>query len=125
MKRIVRKDWNSQKQREQIKMLFSGVLQWLLVQAGFSLTSMMLLKRLVPFGIDIMKNLKSWGLFKMTEKEMFLNIIKRIFDNHHIDEEEAKEFFHSETENTITLVNSSLEEMNFEFDEDGKLNWFY
>ena len=61
----------------------------------------------------------------MTEKEMFLNIIKRIFDNNHIDEEEAKEFFHFENENTITLINSSLEEMNFEFDEDGNLSWFY
>lgn len=55
----------------------------------------------------------------MTEKEMFLNIIKRVLDNHHIDEEETKEFFHSETENTITLVNDSLKEINFEFDEEG------
>ena len=55
----------------------------------------------------------------MTEREMFLNMIKRV------SEIQTGEFYRiEEDDNSITIVNASLEETNFSFNAAGTLNFF-
>jgi len=55
----------------------------------------------------------------MTEREMFLNMIKRVTEN------QIGEFYRiEEDDGSITIINSSLEETNFSFNADGTLNFF-
>lgn len=55
----------------------------------------------------------------MTEREMFLNMIKRVSEN------QIGEFYRiEEDDKNITIINSSLEETKFSFNTDGTLNFF-
>ena len=58
----------------------------------------------------------------MTEREVFLNMIKRVSEESHAL---AEDFYRiEEDDNSITIINGSLEETNFYFNADGTLNFF-
>lgn len=57
----------------------------------------------------------------MTEKEIFLNMLKRVVGF----EEHQENFFHIEGSNSIVIFNENSEKTTFRFDNEGNLVWYY
>ena len=60
----------------------------------------------------------------MTEKEMFLKMLKRVTKEMLCPGIEEKDFFFIESDGSITVINRNEEEFTFEFDKNGNLFYF-
>lgn len=58
----------------------------------------------------------------MTEREIFLNMIRRVVDT--VSTGNFENFFHEEDNGDITIFNEDCVETTFEFDENGSLTFF-
>ena len=58
----------------------------------------------------------------MTEKEIFLNMIRRVLTEKAVDEDLRKYYY--EDNNNVTVINANLEETIFYFDENGALIFY-
>ena len=55
----------------------------------------------------------------MTEKEMFMNMIKRVAVN-----DSSENFWKEEEYGNFSIFNASNEKTTFEFDDNGNLMWY-